>query len=516
VDRVISAVSGTATAALTYSGATGQLTGDGTATYSRDPSGAVIGIDSGAGGQALALDDEHQDLSGTFTADGTALASSTTYDPWGQVIATTGPAAGIGFQGQWTDPGNGQVDMGSRFYSPGKGSFQDQDTAPVGNAYSYADGNPVTLTDLTGHSPDGDSTSDGKVITLAEVQKAGAKAEDAEKIAARDKAAATKAKNTEAQDLAAYNAAASYASAMNSELTQAQATMTSAQAAASSAMTTLNTFVDPLGGLQGVQSLLSHWQGQVSAASAALTAAENPNGPGCTKPLTPAQETTVEDDKGILAEDNTSLGLAQGDEDSAQNLSNALNKAKAVAAKDRTAWQRAQAAATLADNAQSRAEDAYVTAEATYDQLSADATAAERQAEADEEYYLMLLKEYEAQQAAKGKPKPTPKPKGEPQPQPKPQPKPIPKPEPDPPGGGGGGGGPLPVGAPPPGGDAPPPPGGDAQPTPPNDPGGGKGPKNGDSGACPNPGSGSQYQGGRYKDLGTGNGVELHHEGYSG
>lgn len=62
----------------------------------------------------IALDNQHDDLSGMFTAAGTALAGSTTYDPWGAVLATSGPSVQLGYQGQWTDPVTQQVDMGAR------------------------------------------------------------------------------------------------------------------------------------------------------------------------------------------------------------------------------------------------------------------------------------------------------------------------------------------------------------------------------------------------------------------
>jgi YD repeat-containing protein len=52
----------------------------------------ITGVSTTAGGKMLALNNQHNDLSGTFTAAGTAMASSVTYDPWGQVLASAGPA----------------------------------------------------------------------------------------------------------------------------------------------------------------------------------------------------------------------------------------------------------------------------------------------------------------------------------------------------------------------------------------------------------------------------------------
>jgi Pretoxin HINT domain len=37
------------------------------------------------------------------------------------VLASSGPPVQVGYQGQWTDPGTGQTDMGARMYRPGTG-----------------------------------------------------------------------------------------------------------------------------------------------------------------------------------------------------------------------------------------------------------------------------------------------------------------------------------------------------------------------------------------------------------
>jgi hypothetical protein len=108
---------------LTYDGLTNQVASDPSASYSRDPAGQITGVSTTAGSRLLALSTQHDDLSGLFTASGTALAGSVTYDPWGQVLASSGPAVQVGYQGQWTDPGTGQVDMGARFYKPSAGGF---------------------------------------------------------------------------------------------------------------------------------------------------------------------------------------------------------------------------------------------------------------------------------------------------------------------------------------------------------------------------------------------------------
>lgn len=143
--------------ALSYSGMSNDVASDGTATYSRDPSGAVVAITSG-GSSVLALTDQHRDVVGEFTASGSSLTGSVTYDPFGNVTAGTGMAGNLGYQSGWTDPGTGQVNMGSRWYSPGTGQFTSRDSAsnsPVpasvtANTFAYGDDNPLTAYDPLG------------------------------------------------------------------------------------------------------------------------------------------------------------------------------------------------------------------------------------------------------------------------------------------------------------------------------------------------------------------------------
>ena len=148
---------------LTYSGMGDQVASDASATYSRDPSGSVTGVNTAAGVKTVALTDQHMDLSGMFTAAGTTLAGSATFDPWGTVVASTGSAVQAGFQGGWTDPVTHLVHMGARFYDPAAGQFLSQDpvTTPAqgdpaagGDLHAYVDDSPVTGTDPTGHMLD--------------------------------------------------------------------------------------------------------------------------------------------------------------------------------------------------------------------------------------------------------------------------------------------------------------------------------------------------------------------------
>ncbi|GIH07953.1 hypothetical protein Rhe02_60200 [Rhizocola hellebori] len=149
-------------AALSYSGITNQLASDGTRSYSRGPNGELIGVKSGGAG-VYAWTDLHQDVVGLFTSTGSTLSASRSYDPLGQVIQETGTVGALGYQSGWTDPATGQVNMHSRWYRPSAGQFGSRDTVSLestpnsvrGNRYQYGDGNPLTVTDPTGHAGDG-------------------------------------------------------------------------------------------------------------------------------------------------------------------------------------------------------------------------------------------------------------------------------------------------------------------------------------------------------------------------
>ncbi|HUN34614.1 MAG TPA: LamG-like jellyroll fold domain-containing protein [Trebonia sp.] len=158
----VTPASGTATT-LSYSGASGTLASDGTSTYSWTPDGSLVGIGTAGGTTAsgvLAMTDQHTDVVGDFTPDGTSLSGSTAYDPLGNVITTSGtPQGNLGYQSAFTDPATGKALMGSRWYDPGTGQFTSRDTqsnsavpnSADANPFAYAAGNPMTGVDPTGH-----------------------------------------------------------------------------------------------------------------------------------------------------------------------------------------------------------------------------------------------------------------------------------------------------------------------------------------------------------------------------
>lgn len=146
---------------FSYSGAGNHIAADGTASYSRSPSGKLAATRSGPA-SALTLTDRHDDVVGAFTATGNALVGSTSYDPFGVPTANGGILPGrLGYQSGWTDPVTGTVNAYSRRYDPAIASFNSRDTANLSpqpasgtaNRYSYIGGNPLAGTDPLGYAP---------------------------------------------------------------------------------------------------------------------------------------------------------------------------------------------------------------------------------------------------------------------------------------------------------------------------------------------------------------------------
>lgn len=145
---------------FSYAGLDDEVVADGTSVYARGPGDELLATASGST-ERLSLSDRHGDVVGGFDPADTTLAQlpdSTAYDPFGTVTQRTGSTGAIGFQGDWTDPGTGQVDMGARWYSPGTGGFTSRDSvdtsagADGGNRYAYAAGDPLGRIDPDGHS----------------------------------------------------------------------------------------------------------------------------------------------------------------------------------------------------------------------------------------------------------------------------------------------------------------------------------------------------------------------------
>ncbi|MFC6086848.1 LamG-like jellyroll fold domain-containing protein [Sphaerisporangium aureirubrum] len=129
------------------------------AKYGRDAAGAPISLQEGGGPALGILADQHDDVVGTFS--GTALVDSTAYDPFGTATSRSGTTRSLGYQGEWTDPFTGAVNMHARWYQPGTGQFTSRDdlTFPGDpsaglNRYTYVEGSPLTGTDPSGHAKD--------------------------------------------------------------------------------------------------------------------------------------------------------------------------------------------------------------------------------------------------------------------------------------------------------------------------------------------------------------------------
>ncbi len=159
--RLVSRTAGSASTSMSYLGTGSTLAFDGTRDYSYTPSGTVTATQVPGGTGYATMSDLHGDLAATFSPTSTAagLAGYATYSPYG-VPAATGYQPAIGYQGNYTDPSTGLVQMGARWYNPATGTFTTNDQAngsPISstidaNPYAYTSGGPLTQTDPTGHS----------------------------------------------------------------------------------------------------------------------------------------------------------------------------------------------------------------------------------------------------------------------------------------------------------------------------------------------------------------------------
>ncbi|WP_165959580.1 polymorphic toxin-type HINT domain-containing protein [Nonomuraea longispora] len=162
LDRLTSRIHGTTKQTFAYAGLGNDLaaitdsSGTVQARYARDTGGGLLGLTEGTGAAVAAFTDLHGDLVATYT---TTLQTSTAYDPFGAVTAQTGTTTNLGYQGEYTDPDTGKVNMHARWYQPGTGTFTSRDTMTLNpnpsvqaNRYTYANASPLTGTDPTGHA----------------------------------------------------------------------------------------------------------------------------------------------------------------------------------------------------------------------------------------------------------------------------------------------------------------------------------------------------------------------------
>ncbi|WP_433517711.1 RHS repeat-associated core domain-containing protein [Nonomuraea sp. CA-143628] len=163
LDRVNSRMKGAVKQNFAYAGLSNDLaavtdsSGAVQAKYGRDAGGTLLGQQEGTNPALATLTDLHGDLVATYST--TALATTTAYDPFGTVTAQTGVKTTLGYQGEYTDPDTGKVNMHARWYQPRTGTFTSRDTAILkpspsvkANRYTYANASPLTGTDPTGHA----------------------------------------------------------------------------------------------------------------------------------------------------------------------------------------------------------------------------------------------------------------------------------------------------------------------------------------------------------------------------
>ena len=144
---------------FSYTGLGNTLATDTAAKYVRDPAGQLAAVEAGST-NLYAWTDRHSDVVAEYSGTASALTGSTTYDPLGAVLSTTGMLGNLGYQSGWTDHSTGRVNMSARWYNPETGQFDSQDTAgpgPVpssaaGNPFAYGADNPLTSTDPSGHA----------------------------------------------------------------------------------------------------------------------------------------------------------------------------------------------------------------------------------------------------------------------------------------------------------------------------------------------------------------------------
>jgi RHS repeat-associated protein len=155
-------------ASFSYDGMNTEPTSDGSQLFARGPADDLLAVAQGQAGQSsnsdLTLTDQHGDVVGDFSGSNTTLSSlnaSTAYDPFGNVTASSGTSqSDLGYQGDWTDPTTGQVDMGARWYQPGTGTFDSTDPqtytsgdSVLANPYVYGADDPVDNSDPNGEWP---------------------------------------------------------------------------------------------------------------------------------------------------------------------------------------------------------------------------------------------------------------------------------------------------------------------------------------------------------------------------
>jgi len=127
-------------------------TGGASATYLRDPQGALLSVHNGT------LYNYGRDRLSSTTAlvtTGQALNTTYRYDPWGESIGGSGSAYNpFQFTGVYRDSATSLYRMTQRYYQPTSGRFTQMDPLPesvmLPNRYEYAGCNPSNFVDPSG------------------------------------------------------------------------------------------------------------------------------------------------------------------------------------------------------------------------------------------------------------------------------------------------------------------------------------------------------------------------------
>jgi RHS repeat-associated protein len=133
-------------------GVTSETTSGASINYIRDPYGNLIAMHTG--GQSYYYTTDKQGSVIALTDATQALAATYTYDPWGNITASTGALATTNpwhFAGSYTDAATGYLKLGARYYNPTTGRFSQPDpSGREANIYNYTACNPVNSSDPTG------------------------------------------------------------------------------------------------------------------------------------------------------------------------------------------------------------------------------------------------------------------------------------------------------------------------------------------------------------------------------
>jgi len=138
-----------------------------------DSLGSRLATKTSGGTFGWLIPDLHGDIAAAMTSAGSAISDAFRYDPYGKLVASATSALptpwryqGRLLESSGTDPA--LYDFGFRSYDPGLGTFTSLDDVAgqalnpaTFNRFLYAEGNPETLTDPTGHFATSQATTGG-------------------------------------------------------------------------------------------------------------------------------------------------------------------------------------------------------------------------------------------------------------------------------------------------------------------------------------------------------------------